>query len=443
MIKRRFLLLSVFIASIIISLLLYKDSFSSYFFQDDWFSFRISNAQTVADFLSFFAPRNDVIYYRPLGMQVPFFIMQRIFGLSQFPYRLLSFITIITASVVVYKISDDALRHKSASLLAAFLYATSAVHYIPMYWFATYAFILGPLFVFLSLWLIRKHYIYSIIFHIAALMTFEIAVVTPVLLILTFFFNNKKVLLKPIIPYVILSASYIVFRLLVNTAPTSGDYLLALDSNILNNFRGYLMWSLNWPEELKAQMVSFFRFNPLYISEFYAYFYPYVFGLIAVLLVFMSWAILSGAKKIRIYAFAAGVWFTASLLPVLFFPKHSFPYYLPVPLLGFLLVLATIVKKAMTTKGPKSTLAKITLLLFVVMWIWTSERTSSLNQKIHWAPRRAILAKVAVERAQTQGHAARNLIYVGDNEELKWALNNQDAMRVVFMDTEQFTVYGQ
>ena len=168
-------------------MVLYKDAFSSYFFQDDWFSFRISNAWAVADFISFLAPRNDVIYYRPLGMQLPFFLMQRFFGLSPLPYRLLSLFTIIAASVVVYKLIDDIIRNKIASLFAAFLYATSAVHYIPMYWFATYAFVLGPLFVFLSLWFFRKNIIYSIIFHLAALLTFEIAVVTPVLLTLLYF----------------------------------------------------------------------------------------------------------------------------------------------------------------------------------------------------------------------------------------------------------------
>src|SRR3990167_2044322 len=99
---RRYTVLIIFIAAIFVSLFIYKDAFSSYFFQDDWFSFRISNARTVADLISFFAPRNDVIYYRPLCMQLPFFLMQRMFGLSPLPYRFLSFFTIISASVVVY-----------------------------------------------------------------------------------------------------------------------------------------------------------------------------------------------------------------------------------------------------------------------------------------------------------------------------------------------------
>src|SRR3989338_7277074 len=110
-------------------------------------------------------------------------------------------------------------------------------------------------------------------------------------------------------------------------------------------------------------MVSVFRFNPLYVSEFYAYFYPYIVGLISVLLVFTSWIISSGFKKIPKYVFTAGAWFTASLLPVLFFPKHSFPYYLPVPLFGILFILAAIAKNALTAKGPKSVLAKIMLVL--------------------------------------------------------------------------------
>jgi len=441
MIMKRHTFHIAFIASFIISLFIYKDSFSSYFFQDDWFSFIISRADSIGDLVNFFKPRNDVIYYRPLGIQIPFFLMQTIFGLSPLPYRLLTWGTLLAASVLVYMIIDDTLQHKVAALYAAFLYATSAVHYIPMYWFATFAFVLGPLLIFLSIWFFHKHTIYSILFHMAALLTFEIALVTPILLILTATLKRKKVSIMPLLPFVILSVSYIVFRMLLNPVPTRGDYQLVFDASVLNNLRGYALWSLNWPEELKAQMVSFFRFNQLYISEFSAYFYPFVVGLFAAVLAFVTWAVLTGAKKIPISTIAAGgIWFTSSLLPVLFFPKHAFPYYLAVGLVGLLLAQAALVKGAIAAKGPKEVWAKITLVIFGIAWLWMAQRTSSLNKKIHWAPRRAQIARSIVEKTIRKG-LSDNTYHVIQNDEYRLALNDQDAMKVLFGE-DAVTIYG-
>ena len=139
-----------FVLIIGITAFLYKDSFTGYFFQDDWFSFSISKVQSVNDFLSFFIPRTDVIYYRPFGMQIPFFLMRSLVGLNPFYYHGVIFLTHIGNMFLVFQLTKLLTKRLFASFLVSFLYTTSAVHYIPFYWFSTYSFVLGPTFFMLS-----------------------------------------------------------------------------------------------------------------------------------------------------------------------------------------------------------------------------------------------------------------------------------------------------
>src|SRR3989344_6564769 len=80
-----FLLLSL---SFLVAVLLYLPAINGYFFQDDWFTLKISNAENINSFLGFFVPRSDVIYYRPLGMQIPFFLLSSLFGINPIPFKI-------------------------------------------------------------------------------------------------------------------------------------------------------------------------------------------------------------------------------------------------------------------------------------------------------------------------------------------------------------------
>src|SRR3989338_10640602 len=71
-----------------LSLFLFYPSLNYYFFQDDWF---VLNWVKTGDFLSFFKFRVDTIYWRPLSMQLFFWIGKSIFGLNPIGYHLISF----------------------------------------------------------------------------------------------------------------------------------------------------------------------------------------------------------------------------------------------------------------------------------------------------------------------------------------------------------------
>ena len=146
-----------FAIGIFLSLTLFYKSFTTYYFQDDWFSLRISNISSFAEFLSFFKPRSDIIYYRPLGMQVPFFISQTLFGLNPLFFRLITLMLHIFNSWLVYKILNYILKNKKLAIVGFLFYATASSNLTIFYWAATFAFVLAPALYFGSFYAFLKN----------------------------------------------------------------------------------------------------------------------------------------------------------------------------------------------------------------------------------------------------------------------------------------------
>ncbi len=140
-IKYSYFLLALFSVSF-----LFHKAISAYFFQDDWFSFSISQAKNIFDILAFFKPRSDLIYYRPLGMQIPFFITQTLFGITPWPFKLAALLIHLLNGWLVYSLLNRLLADKQLSFFGALLYVTSVTHYTIFYWAATFAFVLAPTF---------------------------------------------------------------------------------------------------------------------------------------------------------------------------------------------------------------------------------------------------------------------------------------------------------
>lgn len=447
--------ISLFLFNSVFVLFLYRNSFSSYFFQDDWFTLKISSAGNIGDFLNFFIPRTDIIYYRPLGMQVYFFILQALFGLKAFPFHLTAFITHMVNSMLIFLIACHLTKNKVQSALISILYATSAVHFTPFYWASTYPFILGPGLVFLSFYFFlmykevrkSKWLVLSSISYILGIFTNEMSVVFPVLVFLyAVFFSPKKI--KSTALFFIISLLFAV-RFVFFHAPTVGTYAFAINKTILNNLVGFAMWTFNWPEDMKAQMVSLGRFNPVFISEFYSYYMRFMitlgilaFSFFGIPFIYMA---VKKTKKgsISKIIFFGILWYIVGLLPILFFPDHTFSYYLPISLFGFLLL-----STSFLFTGVKS--AKLTAILSLVTlsaWIISSEASVDFNQKIHWAPRRA---KRSEELVQTIGEKKRQepdkeFFYIFPSSEDKLSLNNQDGLQVYFKDLNirTFYTYGE
>ena len=433
----------------LISIIIYFPALNSYFFQDDWYSLSISKAANLTEILNFFLPNKNVVYYRPLGMQFPFFLLQVIFGLNPLPFKIIALSVHLLNVLLVYRLFKKLIKSESVSLLSAFLYSTSAVHYIPFFWSATFAFILGITFSLLTfLFFIEQKYLRSFLFFILGFLTFEIIAVLPFILLSYKITNKVNQGFKVIVPYILTSVLYAFFRVNFLPPPEIPEYGISLNQQTLMNLKYYFLWAFNWPEEMKNQFLSFITVNPLFIKDFSFYYYSFVVSFfINIFFLVLLPAVFTVLGKIKIdlrNIIFALIWSLTSILPVLFFPLHTFPYYLPLSFLGILFLLLPPFYQYVSYLSKR--LAFISWLLpgiVIANWLWSVFVLIDFNAKVHWAPRRSNLSRQFMEKATNEYNPSDSVavFLIKPDAENRFALNNQDALRVFFNNPRLKTVY--
>lgn len=441
------------ITGVLASILLYKVSFSAYFFQDDWFTLRISRADNLNALLRFFIPRTDVIYYRPLGMQIPFYLIQKLFGLNPVPFHLLTMLIHITNIFLVFYLVKLILKKQTAAGFSAFLYGSSSVHFIPMFWSSTFPFIEGPVLFFLSVILFIRHsekennvqYLFSFIVFLTGLLVNEIVSVIPLVILSYCILSGKIKESVKVIPYFLGSIVLFILRFIVFHPPARGHYGMGLGFHLVSNLKTYLLWSMNWSEIVTEQMTKLFFFNSLIMDKYslQAAVTVFSFLIISALPAIFIIQNLRKSDTLRLkYILFGLVWFLAGLLPVLPFIEHKFSYYLPIPLVG-LIICFSYVLSVIPVTGLSLKNRRILLVLFAAVWLSASFSALDINLKEHWAPRRAAISRVLIQKA-LKDHPAippDGNILIPDSSENRLALNNQDAFRVVYADANLITIY--
>ena len=434
---------------IAIALIIYLPSFSSYFFQDDWYSLIISRVGNFAGAVNFFLPNKNVVYFRPLGMQFPFMLNTALFGLNPLPLHIFTFIIHILNVVLVYLLFMRLLKDNFSALLSSFLYAVSGIHYIPFFWSATFAFVLGPFFTLLTfIFFLDRKYLISLIFFTLGLLTYEMITVFPLSLLMYGLLFRTKINFAKLLPFFILASFYLLFRLLYFPPPDIPDYKFSLGLQTLHNIKYYFLWSFNWPEEIKNQFISFFSLNREFVSGFKIYYLSFVVSLminILLLFLFPAFFIFLRLIKLDYRAVTFSVfWVFSSILPVIFFPLHTFPYYLPFSFIALLYLLIPLFKKSVAAVSPKFKYAFfICTAILIVNWVTSAQQLVDFNSKVHWAPRRSILSQNFVKDAQKINIIpGKNPIFlIKADDENRFALNDQDALRVLFNNPQIVTIY--
>ena len=113
---------------IVITGFLYFPVFKYGFFQDD-FLHLVTTQIPVSGLLKFFTD-NSAIYYRPLGIQLAYWLQQRIFGPQPIYFHLFGLLVHLLNTFLVYALIAKITQNKSVSLFTSFLYATSATHFL-------------------------------------------------------------------------------------------------------------------------------------------------------------------------------------------------------------------------------------------------------------------------------------------------------------------------
>jgi len=431
-------------------LVIFYPSLNYYFFQDDWF---VLNRLSFSELISFFTPRSDVIYYRPIGMQMYFFLSKTIFGLKPFAFHIVAFLFQVINIFLIFKIILKLFNDKLAAIMAAFIFATAAFHFMSLSWLALSWNIIGMTFFLIALnfyldWKKtknRKKLLYTTIFFVFCLGSTEFAILIPFFLITLniFFFSNKEKAYpkeEPLFFLIMFSAVfiYLVSRLFLFSVPASGEYQIEISSSFFKTFFWYVLWLFNFPEELKYQIViSKFYLTETIVKDAGVLLFPSLFFSLGSMIIFGLLLILCKLDR-KIYLFSLST-FILFLLPVLFLPNHTYPYYLTFSSVSLLIVLSAII----ATKNRNKYLYKF-IFLFSIFWFMSSFFSVNISQKIHWIVSEQSLSKKALNKIREKFPRIppnSTVLIQTTNKMLKQTFFNEEALKVIYNDKTIKTDY--
>lgn len=407
-------------------LVMFYPSLFGFFTNDDFFCLRISHFHSLADLASSFSLAGGPGgwgLYRPLTVQVFYSLAWTFFNLNPIYLHIVLFLLFFILIYLVYKLILLISKDKKTSLIAAFLYATSATHFGHLYFLSTQE--LG-LAIFVLLTVIyglkffkdgkKIYYVFSLIAFLLSIFSKETSVITPFLLgtviIFDKFSSKKRFDIKKFIyfllPYLSVLAIYFYFRIF-HYGFTSGDsYVWNFSiSRLANTLAWYLIWSLNLPEMLVDFVGPGLHINPnlwlywskqmipiliLFTLEVFTFVYVFVKSLVA------------NRKSLVLLSIFSGVWFLISIFPVAFLPLHKFTFYLTLPLIGMVFLLSHMIKDSRLR------------ILFCTIWLILSVLTLKHTVEVSWI---------------TQGEALSRRVY-------NYFLQNEPNLlgkKIVFVDT--------
>lgn len=298
---------------------LYRDSFMAKFFQDDFLLLKL--AKTTNPFIPI-----QNFPYRPLSVQLFYSL-----DLSPLGFHLLLFSIFVGALYFVYKLSN---------WQTAVIYAFNISLFPLFYWVATSYFVLAAFFTFGSAYFYKNSKILlSLTFFILGLLSNEIVIVLPLLLLLTKI--SKKVLW-----FFIVDGLYLLFRTRLSL-PQAQDYTLDFSFRFFSTFKWYFLRIFNLPEGRAAM-------NPFIIGLF----------ILLILIFLLNYKRFSFKRLLW-----AICWFLLGALPFFFLPNHMSSYYLTISLFGPAVFIGQYLAKS-----------KFFLVIYILMTVIGLEALS----KTHW-----------------------------------------------------------
>jgi len=434
-----------FLLLFLVILFLFYPALSNFYTHDDFFCFNIAQATTLKEFVQFFDPLHSPTgwgYYRPLFTQVLYYFIANVFNYNSVAAHLLALVMFLIVCALVYKLLLQLTENKYQSYLGIFLYAASASHFTHLYTIANQE--LGhAIFFLLSVILFikylnsreRKYITFSVLTFIAALMSKELAVTLPIILILTYFFLilqrkiklNIKDFVRIHIPYFTVLVIYLYLHIFHYGMIQGDSYIWSISlGTLLNSLVWYGLWSVNVPKMLSDFVGPGLNLNPKLMLYWGRQIIPIALLFAAFCSITLAMIITTVRKYKRedylLYIFAF-IWFSLILSPVLFLQWHKFWDYLTLPLIGIVLVLSFLIVKTQTILKKKYLLlAKILPLIFLTIFTFQSRLTLNLAYETEWTTTGA-------------GTARRVYDYFNNNFKLK----DDEYITVVFYDTAKDT----
>lgn len=335
--------------------LLYFNSFTARFFQDDFLLLDLAKKG------DYFTPIQN-FPYRPISIQVFYGVASLLFGKNVLGFHLLLFLFFLASLYFIYKIAELIfLKERLTPFCAVILYSFNISLFPLFYWIATSYFTLAAFFVFGGIFFYFKkgrfHYFLSWLFFVLGLLSNEVVLVYP-LLILSIGMLINEINLKKIISFVFVDVLYLIFRVLYISPPLASDYKMDLSLRTISTFRWYFLRIFNLPEGVKISAG------------------PGIYFLSAVLVFSISIRILIMIKN-KTFPLKLGIfslfWFLTGAFPFYFLPNHMSSYYLTLSLFGPLVLFSKVLSQN-----------KLTLCLFFVSYVLLSFLGLEYLSKTHW-----------------------------------------------------------
>ena len=402
---------SWFTLTLLAVVILYWPSFTTFFTNDDFYFLNISKANNISEFAEFFNPfvrHEGQAMYRPLTTQVFYFFGNSILNKNHIVMHLLSFVGFTVLIYLIYLFAYKLSNNKKISILTAFLYATSAIHFGHLYYLATFQEIGVAIFIFLSLiFYLDKKYTIALISFNLGLMSKETAVIIPPLLILVSVLL-KKIEIKKIIPFALILFIYIIIRLKFYGLAQGESYIWDFSGRVVNTLAWYGLWSLNIPESFVDFIGPGFRINP----NLFTYWKEEAIQIFSIFIILVSF-FMAQVKRLKFNFFLFNlIFFTLSLMPVLFLPLHKFSYYLTVPLFAVVFVVANLITKS----------NKLVRLGVVILWLTGSMIALNYTKDTHWITNGAKISLRTKNYFDNYKHKGE-IAFVGtqDDNNLPWS----------------------
>lgn len=374
--------------------IIYSPLLNIFFAQDDFFLLAVSRPKNAADFLSFFIPRYDTVWYRPLSQQIFFFLGQRLFGLNAWAFHMSLLLTHTVNVILVYFFLSLLVKNRWAAMFGSAFYAFNPSHFLSLAWPAAYGFLLGPTFYLGVIIAYFKYlqtkkfmwYLTSFVLFLLSILAIELNIISVgVIVILELLFSDSREkkfainIAKKLTPFFAVALTILIGRFLIFPPETIGlPYHFTFATTMVSSFIWYnlrasgLVQSLWLGESLKwIHLVSWTLFW------------------------LMTLTLATAGFNNRL-----NKTFTLSLIltvlgefPFLLLPEHRSPHYLSYALIGVGASLSVLFSQRFNFNKLCSffTLG----LIFLIIFSWTGVK---IEQKTHWIVKRAAIAKKLVER---------------------------------------------
>ncbi len=369
-------------------------SVSNYFVADDLTWLKWAATDTFHNLPNHFVNAQN-FFYRPLIKIITFFLYT-IFSFQPRGYHVFIILLHTLSVVAVFILAKRILNNKFLAFCTAAIFALHPVHSENILWFSGLSGVLASMFILYGMYLFlrfrennsRVGYVAAFILAILALMSYEIAVVAPLLYIvidlLVVRTKWSRRLLFLHIPFLSLIPTYYFARSFSGAFPGGGDYsynLARIVPNVIGNILGYI--GLFFAGNNFLHVYNMLR-NGLRSQSIIITFLLLFVAIISVYLIYVNRkSILKILKRDESVKILFGIIFAIiSLLPFLALGNIA-PRYLYLGSFGFclsLILVLNVISKITTNKQETGKVA----LISIVIGICFLYQLENINQQAKW-----------------------------------------------------------